>query len=668
MSETKDFRKEEDEEEEEVDESVTDTKPSVLTSLTTPQGYKTVKDAVLFAIDVSESMLKKPPPSDSKNADRDSPTSAALKCAYSLMQQRIISNPNDMMGVLLFGTKESRFQGEDVNSRGGLAYPNIYLLADLDLPDVPEIKRLKALVEDEDEAKRLLIPAPKGSFNLANLLFCANQIFTTKAPNFSSRRLFVVTDNDNPHSNDKQARDGAAVRARDLYDLGVKIELFPISTEDHKFNRSAFFDDIVYDPYPKDPEAPAPMSSVAKPASSGDGITLLQSLLSAINSKASPKRAIFSNLPFEIGPGFRISVKGYVIIKRQEPAAKGYIDLKGEKPEIAVGKTMQMAEDTARTIEKTEIKKAFNFGGEQVTFSKDELTALKNFGDPIIRVIGFKPLEMLPIWATLKPSTFIYPSEEEFVGSTRVFSAMQQKLLRSERFALVWYIARRNASPTLAALIPGAEELSDEGLQVSPPGLWIHPLPFADDIRQAPETTGKIEASQELTDIMHDIIKQLQLPKARYDPKRYPNPALQWHYRVLQAIALEEDMPEQAEDNTVPRYKQIHKRVGNEVIEWGQALEEEFAAWQEQHGRSKEVFMGKKRAAPGAANGASSKKTKHEDEGVIGDDEMRRAYEKHRLDTFKVDDLKAWLRDKRQSTTGKKVELVDRVTNYFENK
>ena len=35
--------------------------------------------------------------------------------------------------------------------------------------------------------------------------------------------------------------------------------------------------------------------------------------------------------------------------------------------------------------------------------------------------------------------------------------------------------------------------------------------------------------------------------------------ALQWHYRVLQAIALDEDMPEKAEDLTVPRYKQIHK-------------------------------------------------------------------------------------------------------------
>ncbi len=80
---------------------------------------------------------------------------------------------------------------------------------------------------------------------MANLLFCANQIFTIKAPNFSSRRLFIVTDNDNPHVHDKALRSAAAVRAKDLYDLGVIIELFPISRPDHEFDRSKFYDVLI---------------------------------------------------------------------------------------------------------------------------------------------------------------------------------------------------------------------------------------------------------------------------------------------------------------------------------------------------------------------------------------------------------------------------------------
>lgn len=38
-----------------------------------------------------------------------------------------------------------------------------------------------------------------------------------------------------------------------------------------------------------------------------------------------------------------------------------------------------------------------------------------------------------------------------------------------------------------------------------------------------------------------------------------PGLALQWHYRILQAMALEEDIPDQPDDKTIPKYKQIDK-------------------------------------------------------------------------------------------------------------
>ena len=195
---------------------------------------------MLFVIEVSPSMLTAPPPVDSKKQERDTPTSAALKCAYALMQQRLISNPSDMMGVLLYGTTDTKLQdGEEAG--GELAYPNCYLLTDLDIPAAGDVKALKNLVEDEEESKKLLVPSTE-KVSVANVLFCANQIFTTKAPNFTSRRLFIVTDNDDPHAKDKALKSSAAVRAKDLYDLGVIIELFPISRPDYEFDRSKFYD------------------------------------------------------------------------------------------------------------------------------------------------------------------------------------------------------------------------------------------------------------------------------------------------------------------------------------------------------------------------------------------------------------------------------------------
>ncbi|KAL8626542.1 hypothetical protein Q9189_007769 [Teloschistes chrysophthalmus] len=650
---------EEDDEEEEVDEAA----------------YKTIKDAILFVVEVSQSMLTGPPSTDGKKTGTDSPTSAALKCAYALMQQRIISNPNDMMGLLLYGTEKSKFNDED-DSSGNLAYPHCYLLNDLDIPAAEDVKALKNLVEDEDEFNELIVPSDE-KVAMANVLFCANQIFTTKAPNFSSRRLFIVTNDDDPHGDDKTAKSSAAVRAKDLYDLGVIIELFPISKPDREFDKRKFYDDIVYNQLPTDPEAPAPISAATKPSSTSDGISLLSSLLSNISSKAVARRALFSNLPLELGPGLQISVKGFIIIKRQEPKRSCYVYLADEKAQIATGVTTQMAEESARTVQKVEIKKAYKFGGAQILFSPEEISQLRNFGDPIIRIIGFKPMSMLPVWANLKPATFIYPSEENFVGSTRVFSALWQKLLSAKKIGIAWFIARKNAAPVLAALYPSSSSSTtttnadDETMNPSdyqpnmpPQGLYLIPLPYADDIRQNPETTHIIRAPDSLVDRMRTVIGQLHLPKARFDPAKYPNPALQWHYRILQAMALEEDLPERAEDKTVPRYKAIDKRAGEYVMEWGRELEEEHQAWVKEGGAGGTAT---KRGADDEGDG-KRKKVKVEEGEVIDDKEMRQMVKKGTASKLKVSVLKAWVQAKGMEGKGKKDELVDRVEGWFESK
>lgn len=237
---TKEPWKQEDDEDEEMDETASSISRRIVVFPNVLQNYIAQKDAVIFAIDISGSMLKPPPPSDSKKADTDSPTAAALKCAYQIMQQRIISTPKDMMGVLLFNTEQSKFQEDGASTRGSLAYPHCYLLNDLDIPSAEDVKALKNIIENEQEAKDLLVPTDE-PVTMSNLLFCANQIFTTKAPNFGSRRLFIITDNDDPAS-DKTAKESAAVRAKDLYDLGVIIELFPISHPDHEFDKTKFYD------------------------------------------------------------------------------------------------------------------------------------------------------------------------------------------------------------------------------------------------------------------------------------------------------------------------------------------------------------------------------------------------------------------------------------------
>ncbi|KAF5863084.1 ATP-dependent DNA helicase II subunit 1 [Aspergillus alliaceus] len=640
------------EEEEEIDES----------------GYKSVKDAVLFAIEVSDSMLTPRPSPDSKKS-AESPTTAALKCAYHLMQQRIISNPHDMIGVLLYGTQASKFYDEGENSRGDLSYPHCYLFTDLDIPSAQDVKNLRALAQNDEESEDIL-QASEERVSMANVLFCANQIFTSRAPNFLSRRLFIVTDNDDPHGDNKSLRSASTVRAKDLYDLGVTIELFPISRPDHEFDAAKFYDDIIYKASPSDPDAPAYLQTDSKTSpAAGDGISLLTTLLSGIHSRSVPRRAHFSNMPLELGPNFKISISGYLLFKRQEPARNSFIWLGGENPQIVKGVTTQIADDTARTVEKGEIKKAYKFGGDQVTFTPEEIKALRNFGDPVIRIIGFKPLSSLPFWANVKHPFFIYPSEEDFVGSTRVFSALQQTLLRDKKAALVWVIARKNAGPVLGAMIAGEEKVDETGIQKFPPGMWIIPLPFADDVRQNPETALHV-APEPLIDQMRLIVQQLQLPKASYDPLKYPNPSLQWHYRILQALALDEDLPEKPEDKTVPRYRQIDKRTRGYVESWAEELEKQYAKISVHDSKSTLVKRSAKDRASEAEDAAQkpSKKVKVETNEQGVEDVVRAHYQKGSLAKLTVPVLKDFLSSHGRSAAGKKADLVERVEEFMERK
>ena len=264
---------------------------------------------------------------------------------------------------------------------------------------------------------------------------------------------------------------------------------------------------------------------------------MLTSLLTSVRSRIVPKRALFVHVPLEIGPGLLISVKGYIIFKRQEPRRTSYIWIGGSDAKIAIGHSAKAVGSIDQTTPKPEVRKAYKFGGEEVSFSLDEVATIRNFGEPIIRIIGFKGIRTvnLPLWANIKGAIFIVPSEESFVGSTRVFSALHGKMERDGKFAIAWFVARRNAVPQIAAIFADRDRSTKEEVETFPFGLWLVPLPFADDIRDNPDTTT-ITAPDPLVDKMRQVVQQLQLPKGQYAPEKYPNPGE--NHTVVSIISL----------------------------------------------------------------------------------------------------------------------------------
>lgn len=370
-------------------------------------------------------------------------------------------------------------------------------------------------------------------------------------------------------------------------------------------------------------------------------------------------------MPFELAPGLRISVKGYNVVHRQTPARTCYIWLDGEKPQIAAGETTRMAEDSARTVEKQEIKKAYKFGGEYVNFSPEEQKKLRDFGSPIIRVIGFKPRSCLPVWASTKKSTFIFPSEEDYVGSTRVYSALWRKLLRDDKMGIAWCVTRANAQPVLAAILPTKEQTDEDcGTPYLPAGMWLYTLPFVDDLRDIKPPEEMVSSSDELRTQMRTIVQQLQLPKAMYNPTKYPNPSLQWHYRILQAIALENEVPEKAEDATLPKFKAISKRAGGYLEDWTATLEQEATQARNKRAIKREPQdpiperpAKKSRTAPAEKSGSS---------GGVSMPQLKEAIADESIAKMTVAALKDVLASKGLSTAGKKGDLIERIEQMVE--
>jgi ATP-dependent DNA helicase 2 subunit 1 len=138
---------------------------------------------------------------------------------------------------------------------------------------------------------------------------------------------------------------------------------------------------------------------------------------------------------------------------------------------------------------------------------------------------------------------------------------------------------------------------------------------------------------------MGEIVRAVMLKS--FNPTKYPNPALQWHYRILQAIALEEELPEQPEDKTLPKYNTLHKRTGPLAVEWGELLDSEIPA-----GRVVEPTKKRKAVTNGKEDGVGvDKKIKREKKPVeaASTDKIESLYEQGTLMTVWLWFLGRWL-------------------------
>ncbi|XP_022106423.1 X-ray repair cross-complementing protein 6-like [Acanthaster planci] len=575
-------------------------------------GYQTsfaTKDSLIFLVDCGESMFQKASP------DEDSHFQLCIKCARSVLTNKIISSDKDLLGVIFFGTEKKKNSGN---------FDHIYVLQDLDNPSASRILELESLLEDDNDFKTDY--GHNTSFSLNDALWTCSNMFSQSTQKIGHKRVLLFTNNDDPHANDLAAQRQAKTKAKDLHEIGIDIELMHLAQPGKEFDYSKFYQDIVFSPDDED------LGTVP------DAAEKFEELLNRVRAKDHKKRSL-GRLTFSLGEGLDLGVGVFNLVRQQN---KPYpVKLYKKTNEQLKSKSRMFCEDTGELLMPTDIKKYQVYGGRNIVFEKEEITDMKNFGQSGLVLMGFKPRSSLKRYLHIRPAQFLFPDESVVKGSTPLFSALLTKCQERDVVAICRFIPRKNSTPFFVALVAQEEELDERNVQVTPPGFHLIYLPNSEDIRRLtlPEHP---RANVDQIDKAKEVIKKLQF---KFKSENFENPVLQTHYRNLEALALDRDKPDDIVDHTAPDVEMMRKRTGEKI--------EEF----------KELVF-----PDGYQPGAKKRKTVGGDSGKAKptmDVDMNQYAQQGKLGKLTVAVLKEFCSKNGLSTAGKKNDLIETISSHF---
>lgn len=361
----------------------------------------------------------------------------------------------------------------------------------------------------------------------------------------------------------------------------------------------------------------------------------LAELLDNVRRREPNKRTAF-RIPFTIAPEIVIGVRGYNLVMAEKRSTPHKVTGAGERIEEVEAQVTYKCQDTQQVLLTTEIKSAFDYGGSQVIFSREEVEKMRSVKEKGITLLGFRRKEKQNDILNITHSTFIYPDESQYEGSHRTFTALLKAMLAKDKIGICAFTPRSNANTSIALMYPQAETFDENGAQDRPPGIHIIPMPYADDIRDLPITETPI-ATEEQVELASKAIfggehGGMEIKK-RYDPDMFEDPALQLHYATLESIALDKPMVDHIIDTTKPNVDMIHKRIGQGLKE----LRERLAA---DTGVLEEDLRGQKRKASDSKPESSNSRQRRDS---TSSKSIEDHYQEQSLDKCTVAMLKEWL-------------------------
>ncbi|KAL2905967.1 ATP-dependent DNA helicase 2 subunit KU70 [Bienertia sinuspersici] len=470
------------------------------------QEKESSKEYVVYIVDASPKMFSKTYSGEDQNVQTH--FQIAINCISESLKTLIINNSYDEVAICFFNTREKK-NLQDLNG------VFVFSVSGEDGMDRPTARLIKEFDQIEESFMKKIgsqygIVSGSRDNSLYNALWVAQAILRKGSAKTTNKRMLLFTNEDDPFGTLKGVTKldmtrTTLQRAKDAQDLGISIELLPLSNQDEEFNISLFYADMLG----LDDDAVAnfvPSSTLR-----------LQEMKDQLRKRMFKKRR-YRTYTLSIANGVSIQLSAYALLRPTVPGNITWLDSTTNLP-LKTERSFICADTGA--LMKEAPKQFLPYRNQEVMFSVEEISHIKRVSTTQLCLLGFKPLKCLKDYHNLKPSTFLFPTEEETIGSTKIFVALHRSMLRLRRFAVAFFGS--SSHPQLVALIA-----------------QLH--------MDATFTTS--HASDEQIKKAAALMKRVDLRD--FTVCQFSNPALQKHYAVLQALALEEEEIPEIKDETLP--------------------------------------------------------------------------------------------------------------------
>lgn len=601
------------------------------------QERESSKEYAVYIVDASPKMFNTTCPGEDQIVQ--SHFQMAISCISESLKNRIINSSYDEIAICFFNTREKK-NLQDLN---GVFVFSVAVEDGLDRPTARLIKEFDQIEESfmKKIGSQYGIVSGSRENSLYNALWVAQALLRKGSAKMVDKRMLMFTNEDDPFGTLKGVTKldmtrTTLQRAKDAQDLGISIELLPLSSPDREFNMSLFFADMLG--LEGDALADFVPSSIAR----------LQDMKDQLRKRMFKKRR-YRTYNLSIANGVSIQMSAYALLRPTVPGNITWLDSTTNLP-LKTERSLICA-DTGALMQEAP-KQFISYRDRETKFSMEEISQIKRVSITQLCLLGFKPLNCLKDYHNLKPSTFLFPTDEEMIGSTKIFVALHRSMLRLRRFAVAFFGS--STHPQLVALI-AQDEIISAGGQIEPPGMHMIYLPYCDDIRNTEElhmdaTFTTPRASDEEIKKATTLLKRVDLRD--FSVCQFSNPALQKHYAVLQALALEEDEIPEIRDETLPDEEGMARPgIVNAVEEFKLSV---YGENYEEGGESNVTEASRKRKA--IADKAVEQSANYDWENLA---------DSGKLKDLTVAELKYYLTAHKLPVTGKKEALISRILTHM---